>query len=361
MPTKRDANNTNQVSKRNTGSKKNKGKTRCAKRKHSPALVPVSNLLADFITLVNLLPVQFRHPRWARRNEVGYRESKYVLYEDHILEWRPGAESREAKAARLLGREIPEECRINTPDLLWFKLDSVLEELPLLLQAFVLHDEGINITKIGKRLGVVPSHADPDLQALYNFELLKVSESALKKIVQRAWERISGAFEEEGKRLTLVQKSLHPRKTAMYLRPVFAEALGLRARQRLIFVLAAQEFLSCLAHPEHPRVLLSRRISRLSDATQARPYIIQEGPDKGKLALLPPILYQRLEGIEATRIRECPICYKIFWAGRKDMRCCSTQCASVLRARNYRRAYKEKYAYQRYQKAEIEGCKPTTR
>lgn len=50
-----------------------------------------------------------------------------------------------------------------------------------------------------------------------------------------------------------------------------------------------------------------------------------------------------LNGIEAERIRLCPICQKLFWAGRRDKSACSLQCAGAFRQRKLRenRAYKK--------------------
>jgi hypothetical protein len=127
-----------------------------------------------------------------------------------------------------------------------------------------------------------------------------------------------------------------------------------RARQRMFFVLAVQETLSCLTHPEAWMQLLHhRRFSRLSDTTQGKLYIAQQGENKGHLAFRPPVLYASLIGIEATRIRECQICYDIFWAGRKDMWCCSKKCAHVLRQRKYREKYRaNRYELSRHRRAE---------
>lgn len=62
-----------------------------------------------------------------------------------------------------------------------------------------------------------------------------------------------------------------------------------------------------------------------------------------------------LEGIETFRIRECPICRKFFWAGRRDKSACREECARVVRQRNIRarqkanRTYKNKLAKRRSQ------------
>jgi hypothetical protein len=65
-------------------------------------------------------------------------------------------------------------------------------------------------------------------------------------------------------------------------------------------------------------------------------------------------LLQAIEGIEASRVRQCPICRNIFWAGRIDQPCCSTPCAKICRTRRWREGYIEKYKVQRCGKAETE-------
>jgi len=43
-----------------------------------------------------------------------------------------------------------------------------------------------------------------------------------------------------------------------------------------------------------------------------------------------------LEKIEVERIRLCPICEQLFWAGRLDQIACSPRCGNTLRARRWR-------------------------
>ncbi len=55
---------------------------------------------------------------------------------------------------------------------------------------------------------------------------------------------------------------------------------------------------------------------------------------------------EAVEGVDATRIRECPKCRRLFWAGRNTQLGCSTQCSTALRNRNLRKRNKEKHANQ---------------
>src|SRR5262249_14175338 len=62
-------------------------------------------------------------------------------------------------------------------------------------------------------------------------------------------------------------------------------------------------------------------------------------------------------GVEMHRIRQCPICDKIYWAERKDQPCCSKSCAGALRTRRWRENYLEIYKGQRIRKANEEERK----
>jgi hypothetical protein len=81
--------------------------------------------------------------------------------------------------------------------------------------------------------------------------------------------------------------------------------------------------------------------------------LVSVRPDAGgNLRILHDPLLQALQGVEASRIRECPICGRIFWAGRVDRPCCGKRCAGVRRTRRWRDRYPEKYKPQRIKKAE---------
>ena len=48
------------------------------------------------------------------------------------------------------------------------------------------------------------------------------------------------------------------------------------------------------------------------------------------------IVDKRGREVDPTRIRQCPICNTIFWAGRSDKVCCSRRCGHTLAGRRYR-------------------------
>lgn len=72
----------------------------------------------------------------------------------------------------------------------------------------------------------------------------------------------------------------------------------------------------------------------------------------GNLRIQHDPLLQALEGVEVSRIRECPICGALYWAGRLNQPACTGKCAHVLRQRRYRENYLERYKLQRDRKAE---------
>jgi hypothetical protein len=59
------------------------------------------------------------------------------------------------------------------------------------------------------------------------------------------------------------------------------------------------------------------------------------------------------QDIEAARIRECPVCSKIFWAGRITQICCTPKCGNTFRVQRHRYRTdeeKEAYKWRRYQR-----------
>jgi hypothetical protein len=58
--------------------------------------------------------------------------------------------------------------------------------------------------------------------------------------------------------------------------------------------------------------------------------------DHGVLKVEVSPLFKMLDGIEADRIRVCPICQNLYWAGRRDKSACSGQCSGTFRQRRLR-------------------------
>ena len=98
-----------------------------------------------------------------------------------------------------------------------------------------------------------------------------------------------------------------------------------------------------------------RCIARTGKAELSQDYLVGDflrtGKD-GKIRFEKSLIITVLEGVEARRIRECPICQKIFWAGRIDKKCCSARCRKVWQTRRWRKKYLPSYKLQKYRKAE---------
>jgi hypothetical protein len=126
----------------------------------------------------------------------------------------------------------------------------------------------------------------------------------------------------------------------------YSHILLRRARQRLLYVVAAQETLICLTREDVDKQLAWRKILRLYEG-QPIHFIIQTGEDKGRLGKFESPLDQRLLGVDffdydaaarsgrrPNRVRECPVCSRIFWAGRLDKeQCGDDKCKSTLSSR----------------------------
>ncbi|HKA22640.1 MAG TPA: hypothetical protein VKN18_30490 [Blastocatellia bacterium] len=299
MKSKRDART------KSDGLKSKKGTKRHASRKNSPPLIPVPEKLSGLLELVNLLPVRFDHP---------YKHS--IVYES------------------------PK----NDPGELYRMLAWVLDKLPIELQAFVLRD---GIGEIDDEYG--PIQSQPYIEIERNFAVLQMKEPELKTIVQDTWTRIRRALECESQSASNLdlfyteEVNIAGRRYAVWA----SSELASRARDRLLFLLAAEETLRALDKSDAWMRLLRMNDSPLRIGAQARLYIAQIGDQKGKIAIHPPVLYERLEGVDAARIRECLICSHIFWAGRIDKFCCSDKCLAAQRSRKYRDKYKTQYARQR--------------
>jgi hypothetical protein len=109
-----------------------------------------------------------------------------------------------------------------------------------------------------------------------------------------------------------------------------------------VFVMAAYTRLQ--ATRELLRAIAQRK------GTKVPPTLMQIVPvinDRGRIHFSIGDVIDPLEGIEADRIRQCPICEKIFWAARRDQCCCERKCARTLRTRRWRRRYLPHYKLRR--------------
>ena len=116
-----------------------------------------------------------------------------------------------------------------------------------------------------------------------------------------------------------------------------------RARQRLLFILAAEEVLNALSGVETQEQLNRARYIDECGATRGHLYI-----KDGEVKLSPPVLFSFVVGIDATRVRKCKVCENYFWAGRKDKQLCSVKCDATHRKRNERDRYHKTGKWKRY-------------
>jgi hypothetical protein len=63
--------------------------------------------------------------------------------------------------------------------------------------------------------------------------------------------------------------------------------------------------------------------------------------EDGKLQVVWDSFAYAVKGKEASRIRQCAICNKFFWAYREDQKCCGKKCSGVYRVRRLRKRYAE--------------------
>jgi len=74
--------------------------------------------------------------------------------------------------------------------------------------------------------------------------------------------------------------------------------------------------------------------------------VLLEIDAQGILRGVKTLFFQVIEDrdIEAKRIRECPVCKRIFWAGRITIQCCSPSCANTFRVHRHRYKTEEEKA-----------------
>jgi hypothetical protein len=81
--------------------------------------------------------------------------------------------------------------------------------------------------------------------------------------------------------------------------------------------------------------------------------------EKGEVDFTPSLVCEALQGLPASRIRECQnsACRRIFWAGRLDQPCCSRECANARRVRKWRDKYQDVYKQNRIAKQRTHEAK----
>lgn len=93
------------------------------------------------------------------------------------------------------------------------------------------------------------------------------------------------------------------------------------AVRRYEFARTSQQSLRQIAQGRTSSLLTMRQINLNREG------LIEVGSDDLSMAL---------DGVEAARIRECEVCWRIFWAGRITQGACSAKCAKTLNVRRWR-------------------------
>ena len=289
-------------------------------RTHSPALIAPPASLDALIRLVNLLPKQLR-------TQPNRRDASQHLDfgKDHIIEFWSLSNDEDT-----VGRT-------------WYFF-VLTDALPLELQAFILHDdEGRYVpTSFSPAPLLDPEH----LQPYTNIRLLGSPQQELQRVVTTAKERIR-IEEAAAESASTADYVCYDRRNYEIGDDKFRSS-GLfnlinRARQRLLFVMAAEEILDALSGPDSQEKLNRARYVDSSGATRGYLYV-----KNGQVQIGPPVLFHFVVGIDATPVRKCKVCENYFWAGRIDKKVCSTRCSASNRKKNERDRYREVGKYQRY-------------
>lgn len=305
-------------------------------------LRPKPPVLKPLLRLSNLLPLYCHYPRWQRHMKPP-DGSTWEATEFHFLrsEWSPG--------------DTVEQRHFE-----WSRFLVAIDELPLELRSFILEDRLGEALEIDGNLLPYLDHRVPNYE---NFDVLTKPTSELLKVVEASQQRyeVTCALERlyAAPRPALIlprqEQSFAVGSRTYFYQP--SEQLLRRARQRLLFILAVQETLYCLTRlssGKDPSVVTKERLddaerhlqlrlmSSLHDATGTLVIVRDEKKRKGDEYVLKeyssPVYGLLTEyNVKVNRIRECPVCYRLFWAGRLDAgQCGESKCKSVLSTRRSR-------------------------
>jgi hypothetical protein len=300
-------------------------------RKHSHALVEVPIRLGQFMRLANLLPSFLRGLASLRG---------------------PGELSEDSQGGRVCFLSVQDLWDTRTDEgaigaMFWFL--RVVDRLPIELQAFILHDDDGRFYKPEWEMPLFdPEHT----QLAENITLSERSAEELHTIIANARERITletswaqerlSAQSPRNKSSKLSSFPNWRRRRFLIGTQEFADVgigyLADRARQRLFFILGADEMLDALVEPNEEDInnkLLRARRYEKSGALTSQPFVQDD-----EVQLAPPLVFTFFKGVQASRVRRCEICENYFWAGRKDKKVCSEQCGATLRKRRGRELYR---------------------
>lgn len=285
-------------------------------RKRSPALIAPPSRIEALIKLVNLLP------KYLRKQSNDPNPPPALIHgKTHILDFW-GLRTDEDVIGRV-----------------WY-FYVLTDALPLELQAFVLHDDD------GRYIQTSTSPApvfDPEhLQPYTNINLMFGSQRDLQSIIKTAKERITIETTETEKRAKAdhgyFDRFEYEVGETKFISSGLSHLVN-RARQRLLFVLAAEQVLSALSEPDIQEQLNRARYVDECGATRGHLYV-----KDGEVRVSPPVLFSFVVGIR------CKVCENYFWAGRRDKQLCSIKCDATNRKRNERARYHKTGKWKRYVK-----------
>jgi hypothetical protein len=300
--------------------RREKSITGSQKRRRSPALIAPPAKIDALIRLVNLLPKYLSKQSTDPNPPPALAHGKI-----HILDYWDYKTDED-----MLHR-------------VWY-FYVLSDALPLELQAFILHDDDGRY--IEHSTSLMPVFDPEHLQPYTNINFIVASELDLHSIVKAAKARISVEETEVEARTKI--RHVYPDRFDYEVGASKFLSSGLlnlvnRARQRLLFVLAAEEILNALSEPDTQERLNRAWYVDQSGATRGHLYV-----KDGEVTLSPPVLFSFVVGVEASRVRKCKVCQNYFWAGRKDKKLCSGKCDSTNRKRNERERYRKWGKWKRY-------------
>ncbi len=98
--------------------------------------------------------------------------------------------------------------------------------------------------------------------------------------------------------------------------------------------LAEEYGIEALEHRFHEYALMAAQASLIVPIQNAVTFAFLDEASKVRITASQTI--KLLEGLDVSRIRICPICADMFWAGRSNMVACGRKCAAVDRTRRWR-------------------------
>jgi hypothetical protein len=300
--------------------------------------VPVPDGIGALIHLANLLP---------RSQRVSRGPHEFLMREraNQVLEETPGIDDVDRQNRRM------------------FYLQRYLKDLPLELQGFVLRDDMLRYVDIGDEM-TAPQDDAYHRQRLRNLKLLDLSEPQLRQILADSKGRIdveinlarqrAHGFDGSHSILKRLIESVERKSdnqgdrerihlglpSAYDVRGEEYDEMSLpilidRAKERFVFILAAEELLDALVHPEPATKLNGGLYYR--EAGAGAPYDYLFSVEHGEIKYEPPLLFSLIKDVDVRRVRRCSVCENYFWAGRSNKKVCSDACGATSRKRAQRK------------------------